>query len=344
MSSSEQATAAGPAAPTDPGQGGWRRFADIALTHREASISAVTVALAVYFYFNAVDFVSADNAETLSTFIAATAIIAAGQVMLMISGEIDLSVGQVYAFAPFIVYEAHNAGIPLVLAVLVAIFAASLIGLGNGLVTTVIGVSSFVTTLGTFFLLNGLTLTIADGRPVDTPGSDGGTYTKVMGGGAYSEILWAVAVVIVVHLLLRKTRWGLHTVAVGGNRIGAREAGIRTRLVVIRNFMLCSALAGLTGILESVRIASTDPTAGGANIMFQAISAAVIGGTLLAGGSGTVIGAFIGATFLGILRDGFTIQGVSAFTFDLILGVAILVAMVINVYVSRLRRGGARDG
>ena len=145
-------------------------------------------------------------------------------------------------------------------------------------------------------------------------------------------------------VLLKKTRWGLHTVAVGGNRIGASEAGINTKLVVIRNFMLCSVLAGLTGVLESVRIASTDPTAGGANIMFQAISAAVIGGTLLAGGSGTVIGAFIGATFLGVLRDGFTIQGVSAFTFDLILGVAILVAMVINVYVGRLRTGGARDG
>ena len=93
-----------------------------------------------------------------------------------------------------------------------------------------------------------------------------------------------------------------------------------------------------------MRVASTDPSAGGATIMFQAISAAVIGGTLLAGGSGTIIGAFIGAVFLGILRDGFTIQGVSAFTFDLILGVAILVAMVINVYVGRLRTGGARDG
>jgi simple sugar transport system permease protein len=321
----------------------WRRSLDAAFTHREFSISVVTIALAIYFYFNAIDFVSGDNAETLSTFIAATAIIAAGEVMLMISGEIDLSVGQVYAFSPFIVYEVHNAGVPLVPAVVVAIIAASLIGLGNGLVTTVIGVSSFVTTLGTFFLLNGVTLTIANGRPVDTPGSDGGTYTSIMGGGTYSEILWAVAVVAVVHVLLKHTRWGLHTVAVGGNRLGASEAGIRTKLVVIRNFMLCSALAGLTGVLESVRISSTDPTAGGANIMFQAISAAVIGGTLLAGGSGTVVGAFIGATFLGILRDGFTIQGVSAFTFDLILGVAILVAMVLNVYVGRVRTGRARD-
>ena len=106
--------------------------------------------------------------------------------------------------------------------------------------------------------------------------------------------------------------------------------------------MLASTLAGFAGIIEAVRITSTDPLAGGSGIMFQAISAAVIGGTLLAGGSGTVIGAFIGACVLGILRDGFTLQGVSAFTFDLILGAAILVAMMLEIYVGRLRlRGGA---
>jgi simple sugar transport system permease protein len=331
----EQQSAAAAGAPR---KSGWSRALDLVFVHREASILVVTIALAVYFYFNAVDFVSSENAQTLSTFIAATAIIACGEVMLMICGEIDLSVGQVYAFAPFIVYEVHQAGIPLLLSVLVALLACALIGLGNGLVTTVIGVSSFVTTLGAFFLLNGLTLTIASGRPVDTPGSNGGTYTSVFGGGTYSEIIWAVAIAILIHGLLRHTRWGLHTIAVGGNRLGASEAGVRIRLVAIRNFMLCSVLAGMTGVLESVRVASTDPSAGGPTIMFQAISAAVIGGTLLAGGSGTIIGAFIGATFLGILRDGFTIQGVSAFTFDLILGVAILVAMVLNTYVGRIRR------
>jgi simple sugar transport system permease protein len=326
-------------APADaqaPRRSGWARAADAFFARREASILVVTIALAIYFYFNA-HFVSSDNARTLATFIAAPAIIAAGEVMLMISGEIDLSVGQVYAFAPFIVVKLHDGGVPLLLCVLLSLIACTGIGLVNGVVTTVIGVSSFVTTLGMFFLLNGVTLTIAHGRPVDTPGS--GTYAKIFGGGQYSEFIWAVAIVIVVQLLLVRTRWGLHTVATGGNRLGASEAGVKVRVVAIRNFMLASGLAGLTGVLESVRITSTDPSAGGAEIMFLAISAAVIGGTLLAGGSGTVIGAFIGATFLGILRDGFTLQGVSAFTFDLILGIAILVAMVVNVYVGRIRRG-----
>jgi simple sugar transport system permease protein len=178
-------------------------------------------------------------------------------------------------------------------------------------------------------------LTISDGTPVDTPGGE--TFTNVFGGGAYSEILWAVGLALVLQLILMRTKWGLHTFAVGGNLLGSREAGIRVRWVKTRNFMLASTLAGFAGILEAVRITSIDPLAGGSGIMFAAISAAVIGGTLLAGGSGTVIGAFIGACVLGILRDGFTLQGVSAFTFDLILGAAILAAMVFEIYVTRFR-------
>ena len=238
------------------------------------------------------------------------------------------------------VYWLADAGLPILLCVVLALVGSALIGLINGVITTVVGVSSFITTLGTFFLLNGLTLTLAGGRPVSTPGE--GTYTKWFGGGAYAEILWAIGIVLVLQLLLMRTRWGLHTFAVGGNLLGSSEAGIKVRWVKTRNFMLASTLAGFAGIIEAVRITSTDPLAGGSSIMFQAISAAVIGGTLLAGGSGTVIGAFIGACVLGILRDGFTLQGVSAFTFDLILGAAILVAMMLEIYVGRLRlRGGA---
>jgi simple sugar transport system permease protein len=135
-------------------------------------------------------------------------------------------------------------------------------------------------------------------------------------------------------------RWGLHTFAVGGNLVGASEAGVRVNRVKIGNFMLCSALGGLAGIMEAIRINSVDPLAGGPNVMFLAVSAAVIGGTALAGGSGTILGAFFGTAVLAILRNGFTLQGVSANTFNIILGISILVAMTLNVYVGRLRRSG----
>jgi simple sugar transport system permease protein len=111
------------------------------------------------------------------------------------------------------------------------------------------------------------------------------------------------------------------------------------RAIVIRNFVLCSVLAGFVGILEANRSASVTPdTAGASETMFRAVSAAVIGGTLLAGGEGTAIGALFGALFLGILRDGLVLQGVNADYLDFILGIAILVAMMINIYIGRVRR------
>jgi simple sugar transport system permease protein len=342
MTATDSEPAPETAAPPGPSKGRarWSRLAALALERRELSIAVVAIALYVYFLYTVADFASPDNLETLGTFIAATAIIAAGEVFLMISGEIDLSVGQVFALTAFVMYFLDDAGVPLLLAVVLSLIGASLIGLVNGVITTVVGVSSFITTLGAFFFLNGLTLTISNGRPVDTPGGD--TFTNVFGGGAYSGILWAIGITLALQVLLMRTRWGLHTFAVGGNLLGSREAGIRVRWVKTRNFMLASTLAGFAGIIEAVRITSTDPLAGGSGIMFAAIASAVIGGTLLAGGSGTVLGAFIGACVLGILRDGFTLQGVSAFTFDLILGIAILVAMMVDIYVTRLRHRGGR--
>jgi simple sugar transport system permease protein len=137
------------------------------------------------------------------------------------------------------------------------------------------------------------------------------------------------------------SRWGLHTVAVGSNRIGAAEAGVRVRAILIRNFVVCATLAGLCGLLEGFRDSGSitpDPSSS-QTFLLQAIAAAVVGGTLLAGGAGTVIGAMIGALFLGVITDGLTIGGVSANYLYLWTGIAILVAMVINTYVGRLRKG-----
>src|SRR6201999_3446671 len=142
-----------------------------------------------------------------------------------------------------------------------------------------------------------------------------------------------------VQVLLTLTRWGMYTVAVGGNKHGAAEAGVKVRVVVIRNFILCSLFAGFVGVLEAMRSSSVTPdTAGASETMFRAVSAAVIGGTLLAGGEGTAIGALFGALFLGILRDGLVLQGVNADYLDFILGIAILGAMMINIYLGRVRR------
>jgi simple sugar transport system permease protein len=311
----------------------------LSLLHsREASIAIAGIVLVVYFQSTAPAFLSASNVANLAGYSATTAIIAAGEVMVLISGEVDLSVGQVYALAPFVMYYAQRAGVPFVPAIAVGLIPAAIIGIINGLITVVLEIPSFITTLGSLFLINGLTLTISGGFPVAP--KPGPVVGNIFGGNAISQSLWAIGVTLVFQLVLVKTRWGMHTIATGGNLIGAKEVGVKTGFIKIGNFVICSVLGGLAGTLDCFRIGSIDPLAGGTEIMFMAIASAVIGGTLLTGGSGTIVGAFLGACVLGILKDGFTLSGVSAYTFDMILGGAILITMLINVHLSRLRAAG----
>jgi len=336
-----------------------------ALSLREGSIIVVTILTAIYFSANTSSFFTSANFKTLLPYFAPLAILGAGEVFVMILGEIDLSIGAMYLFAPFVFYKLSTAGIPLVPCVILALLCCMVVGLVNGFFTAVVGISSFVTTLGMLFTFEGLALIISHGQPVATPGAEVhqtthqvthvvngvhvtlpetvnhiSTFAKVFGGGTYSELIWAVAIVIFLQVVLTFTRWGLYTVSIGSNKLGAGEAGVRVRLVMIRNFMLCALLAGFVGILEAVRAQSVQPDPAGANeILFLAIASAVIGGTLLAGGSGTVVGALIGALFLGILKDGLVLQGVNANYLLFYTGLAIILAASVGVYVSRARRG-----
>jgi simple sugar transport system permease protein len=319
-----------------------RRF----LTLREGSVILITIVVAAYFAMTTDAFLTWENFKTLLPYFAPFAILAAGEVFLMINGEIDLSIGAVYLFTPFLFYEVHNWGLPLLPSLALAMLGAMTVGAINGVFTAVVGINSFVTTLGMLLALEGFTLIISDAQPVTTPGTTAGgemgTFAKIFGGGTYSELIWALVIVAVLQIVLMRTRWGVYSVAVGSNRIGAAEAGIGVRGVIIRNFIVCSLCAGIVGVLEATRTTSVQPDPSGANaILFDGISAAVIGGTLLAGGSGTVVGALIGALFLGILQDGLIIEGVNADYLSFYQGAAILIAMTANVFVGRVRRGAA---
>jgi simple sugar transport system permease protein len=320
-----------------------RRF----LTLREGSVIVITIVVAAYFTATTDAFWTWENFKTLLPYFAPFAILAAGEVFLMINGEIDLSIGAVYLFTPFLFYEVNNAGVPLLPSLALAMLGAMVVGLINGVFTAVVGISSFVTTLGMLLALEGATLIISNAEPVATPGTtvtgDRSTFATVFGGGVWSELIWALVIITVLQVVLSFTRWGIYTVAVGGNRHGAAEAGIRVRLVIMRNFVLCAACAGLVGVLEAVRTTSVQPDPAGANgVLFDGIAAAVIGGTLLAGGSGTVVGALFGALLLGILNDGLIIKGVNADYLSFYLGLAIIFAMAANTYVARVRTGGGR--
>lgn len=316
----------------------WSRLAGIFLRQREASIFVVAIILVIYFQFSSSNFFTPDNIRTIFEFVSATAIIAAGEVMLLICGEIDISVGQMFALAPYIMYFVNQAGLPVWVGIIAALLVSAIVGLLNGILVVWFKIPSLISTMGMLFLLNGITLVISGGEPFNVPAA--GQLNQVMGVNPYSEILWALAVMIIVQVILSFTRWGKHTVATGGNLHGASEAGVNVNRIKMGNFVLTSVLAGFAGILEAFRIDSIDPGAGGTTIMFSAVAGAVIGGTALSGGIGTVVGAFLGVLALSILNDGFTLLGVSAYTYDIILGVAIFIAMILNVRLRLLREAG----
>jgi simple sugar transport system permease protein len=321
-------------------EGGLARRAYAFLLRPEASVIVVSVALVIYFEIANQNFLTNANVRTVSQFVAAPVIIACGEIMLLICREIDLSVGQVFALAPFIMENVNDIGVPVPLAILAALAVSALIGLAIGLITIKLGIPSFITTLGMLFLITGLTLTISRGYPANAPG--GPVLTGFMGAWGYSEIVWALVIVALMHVVLRHTRWGLHTIAIGGNIVASAEAGIAINRIKIANFVLTSTLGGFTGLLEAFRVGSIDPLAGGSNIMFLGVASGVIGGTAIAGGAGTIVGGLVGGIMLGVMQDGFTLQGINAFTFDIIIGAAILIAMVANIHLARLRGAGPR--
>jgi simple sugar transport system permease protein len=349
---------------------GGREVLNRMLSLREGSIIVVTIAVAIYFSANTSAFLTGANFKTLLPYFAPLAILGAGEVFVMILGEIDLSIGAMYLFAPIVFYKLDTAGLGLVPSMIIALVICMVVGAINGAFVALLGVSSFVTTLGTLFSFEGLSLILSHGTPVATPGAqihqttkmvhhvvNGhnitlpekinhiGTFAKIFGGGVYSELIWAVAIVVVLQVVLTFTRWGLYTVAIGSNKLGAGEAGVKVKLVTVRNFVLCALLAGVVGIFEAVRSQTIQPDPSGPNkILLLAIAAVVIGGTLLSGGSGTVVGVLIGALFLGILEDGLILQGVNANYLLFYTGLAIIVAMTANVYVGRVRRGHAGSG
>jgi simple sugar transport system permease protein len=321
---------------------GLARRAYAFLLQPEASVIVVSVALILYFEIANANFLTDANVQTVSQFVAAPVIIACGEIMLLICREIDLSVGQVFALAPFLMENISDFGLPVPLAIVASLMVCALIGLTIGLITIKLGIPSFITTLGMLFLITGLTLTISRGYPANAP--DGPVLNGIMGAWGYSEIAWALVIVAVMHVVLRHTRWGLHTTAIGGNIVAAAEAGIAINRIKIGNFVLTSTLGGFTGLLEAFRVGSIDPLAGGSNIMFLGVASGVIGGTAIAGGAGTIIGGLVGGIMLGVLQDGFTLQGINAFTFDIVIGAAILIAMIANVHLARRRANGPWGG
>ena len=317
------------------------RAASFLLRQREASVLIIAVVLFIYFAVSKTPhFVSHGSFVVIAQYMAPYVLIGIGLVLLMVCLEIDLSVGFVWMLSPFVMRFFVDSGIPTLIAIVITVvILAVVIGGINGVVTTIFGVPSLITTLATGFIVFGYALTISAAQQVNIPPSSVGL-GHWFGFEAWSEFIWATVLVLIFHVILTRTRWGLYTVSVGGNLLGAKEAGIKVNRIKIGNFMMCSGLGALAGIIEAFKNNIIDPSAGQLPVLLVALAGAVIGGTSLAGGSGTMIGLWLGMLVLGILQDGFNLRGISSNKYQIILGAAILIAMIANNYLARLRSAG----
>jgi simple sugar transport system permease protein len=322
-----------------------RRILRLFLYQRELTPILITAGLFVYFTIRAGSTFTAElSLSSAAGYAGPVGAIAVGEVLLLVLAEIDLSAGQVFLFAAWVNWWLYNLGLPVALSILLSLAVCCGVGAVNGLITVLLNVPSFVTTLAMNFILYGLVLiysnyTEASPIPLSTYSSPTGHVSfagHVMGAWMWSEILWVLAITIVAHVLLTRTRFGVRIIATGGNLDGAAEAGVPIRRVKVWAFVICSFFSGLVGIVDSVKYGSLDPGNSGVNFILYAVGACVIGGTALTGGRGTVIGAFIGAILIGVLEDGLTLIGVSTNDFYVWIGVVIIFAMALNVQFDRL--------
>ena len=321
----------------------WRAF----VAQREVTPILIAIGLFIFFTIDSPNFLTSLSLNAAAGFAGPVGAIAVGEVLVLVLGEIDLSAGQVFLFTPWVMYWLWQIGLPVGWAIVAAIIVAAAVGAINGLITVLLNVPSFVTTLATNFILFGIVLIYSnDTEATPIPGSlppqttsvapHVGFFGQVVGVWEWSEIIWVIALALLVHYVLRRTRFGVRVIATGGNLLGAAEAGVPVRRVKVWCFVLCAVLAGIVGIVDAVKYGSMDPGNAGVNYILYAVGACVIGGTALTGGRGTVIGALIGAVLIGVLEAGLTIIGISTNDFYVYIGLVIILAMTLNGWLDRL--------
>jgi ribose transport system permease protein len=272
-------------------------------------------------------FLTVENLFAIGLQMSVVAIMALGQVLVIIGGGIDLSAGSVLALSGVVACMQLRAGHNLVFAAFGALATGLACGLLNGFLVTRGKLPPFIATLGTMGMARGLALIITDGVPIFSLPS---SFAELGGGRIFQLIPVPVAitalVALITYLILAHTRLGRHAYAIGGNKEAARLAGVPVARNTQALYTLCGATAGLAGLILASRLNSGQPTTG-AGYELDVIAACVIGGASLSGGEGTVGGALIGALLMGVLRNSCNLLDVSAFWQQIAIGAIIIVAV-----------------
>jgi len=284
-------------------------------------------------------FFTIDNAKVLLFAIATNAIIAAGMTVLMITGNFDLSPGSTMAATGMILGLLLSKGFSSYYAVIITLLAGITIGFLTGLLVGKIGLNPFIATLSMMFILRGLALVIGLTResedaivPIftDFPKS----FQKIAAGtflGIEYIFYYSIIVIIIFHFLVTKNVFFRQNFYIGGNKNAAILAGIKVRIIIILNFILVSTLATITSILRSSRLLSANAMTG-ENIALEVIAAVIIGGASIKGGSGSVLGSFLGVIIIALIYNGMTLLSISPLYSKMIIGIILLVSVLIDEY------------
>jgi ribose transport system permease protein len=305
---------------------------------RQFALTLVALALFVFFTLFARYFLTASNLFDIARATTFTFMVAVGLTYLFVAAELDLSVGANQSFSGALMAIAiTNHGVNVWWAAVIAILAGSLIGAINGAVVTIIGVPSFIVTLGMLSLLGGAALVLTGGLPITLPQGLHSTFFGVANGTIGTvpvQILWGLAAFVVGACILKFTPFGYHVYAVGGNAKAARQMGISVKRVKFLCFVLTGFLCGLTGALQVGWLLEADPSSGD-TFTLQAIAAVILGGVALYGGAGSVYGTLIGALIIGMLGNALVLIGLQANWPQLFIGLIIIIVAGIEIGIKR---------
>lgn len=274
-------------------------------------------------------FWSAGNLENVLRQNSFGAVLAVGMTLTILTGGIDLSIGSVVALAGVasVTTLVHGGGIPA--AFCAAIAAGAAVGAVNALLVTRVRIPPFLASLAMMLIVRAAAMKWTRGETVRVPHEADEAFSGLMTGWMPAAAM--IAVVAAAWVLLARTPFGRHVVAVGGNTEAARLAGIRVPRVLAGVYVLCGALAGLAGAMLASRLAAGDPRSG-ASFELDAVAATVVGGTSLFGGRGSVWGTLAGVFFVGFLNNGLTLAGVESFDQQIVKGCVLLAATSLDLW------------
>ena len=295
------------------------------------TVIALIILMAVITIINS-NFLTANNLLNLLLQVTSNALIAFGMTFVILTGGIDLSVGSILALSSALTAGLLGSGMPVTLAILISLILGCILGMMNGLLISYGKLAPFIVTLATMTIFRGATLVYTNGNPI-TKGLSDTFLFQFLGQGYIVGIPFPVIIMfivfIVLYVLLHKTAFGKSVYAIGGNEKAAYISGVKLNKVKIIIYSISGIMASISGFIITSRLSSAQPTAG-ASYEMDAIAAVVLGGTSLSGGKGRILGTLIGALIIGVLNNGLNIIGVSAFWQQVVKGVVILIAVLID--------------